>query len=226
MSDNQARRKRRLDGFVNRTAEVIDKPFVDWLVWDGLLDRADAGDKDKISEAHGRLLHELYARPDLREPPPEYTIIGSMFEGLRERKPPVGLLEREGSIWQWNDPPPRYLITARQAALRRAAPPVYATRPLAGRRIRGYSYRLPGGVWLHDEEIEGLLEGSTILDEDGNEVEVDDEEDDAVEEDEEEDAELLRLCDPDDPDSIAESALDQSDEEIASHYNSEGYEID
>lgn len=137
-----AQRKRRAAGFEYSQALVNMPDFVRWLVWDGRLDAADAEDKDAITKAHEDFLREHYALEGMasHDPPPQFATLvdelaalrdrpqfaagsfGAEFTTLRDRPQyDFGLMQREGVCWNWRDPQKVYLITRRNADLRRAA---------------------------------------------------------------------------------------------------------
>jgi hypothetical protein len=133
MNDDAAKkkreqRKRRENGIEQVSAFVNMRKFVAWLIWDGLLDEADCGDRNKITFALEAHLRAQYDLPDIPgEPAAKFAAgsFGAEATALRDQPTPnvvVGLLEREGQC-EWRDPPTRFLITARKAALRRAAQP-------------------------------------------------------------------------------------------------------
>ena len=105
---------------------LVNMPkFISWLVWDGWLREEDAGQPGAIRMALEDFLREQYESSTSDDPAPLYAhgSFGAEYVSLRDRpKATVGLLEREGE-YDWRDPPTRYLITRRAAALRIAVPP-------------------------------------------------------------------------------------------------------
>jgi hypothetical protein len=141
---NSAQRKaiqrmRQKQGFQEVRAFVNMPKFVKWLIWDGRLKEEDANDPAAIRKAHEDFLREhyqlMFEEPSRTEHNFQFArgSFGAEYTTIRDRpKEVVGLLERE-SEGEWRDPPTRFLITQRSAAIRKAVPPPEES----GRRIDG-----------------------------------------------------------------------------------------
>jgi hypothetical protein len=118
-------RKRRKAGFEVFSVTVFKPKLIAWLVREELLQDVDRWDRGKITTALEAYLSARYDLPDVPgEPLPRFAAgsFGREYTTLRDRPHhDVGLLEREGTTWNRREPPTRYLITARTAAIRRAA---------------------------------------------------------------------------------------------------------
>jgi hypothetical protein len=147
MSKADQRRRRRA-GYEVFPATVFKPKFIRWLIWEGVLDEADRGDRAKVIEAIETYLMARYMLPEIEgEPKPRYATDQPWEEmaALRNRPPATqlmefGVLELDRPRWQRRPNPTPYLITARTAAIRRAADnipepedyfdaPVWATVP-------------------------------------------------------------------------------------------------
>jgi hypothetical protein len=120
-----AQRRRRKAGLEEVRALVNMPKFISWLVWDGWIREEDVRKPGAITRALEEFLREQYEHNTTDDLAPLYAhgSFGAEYVALRDRpKETVGLLEREGAH-DWSDPPARYLITKRNAALRKAVPP-------------------------------------------------------------------------------------------------------
>jgi hypothetical protein len=129
-------RKRRAAGIEQVSALVYMPKFLPWLVREGYLDECDIGHRGKITRAledyHRDLYWHIGERSD--DPEPQYAVgsFGREATALRDQSnyfstlengKGAGLLEREGDVWNWRDPPAQYFITIPNAALRQAVTP-------------------------------------------------------------------------------------------------------
>jgi hypothetical protein len=120
-----AQRKRRKAGLEEVRALVNMPKFISWLVWDGRLREENAGNQAAIKRALEDHLRDQYEQATTDDPAPLFAqgSFGAEYVALRDRpKETVGILQRQGE-YGWRDPPKRYLITRRNAALRKAVPP-------------------------------------------------------------------------------------------------------
>jgi hypothetical protein len=141
-------RERQRAGYEFFSALVFKPKFISWLVWEGVLDEADRGDRAKVIGAFGAYLMARYMLPEIEnEPKPSYATDQPWEEmaALRNRPPATrlmafGIFELDRPRWLRRPNPTPYLITARKAAIRKAADnipdpgdyldaPVWATVP-------------------------------------------------------------------------------------------------
>jgi hypothetical protein len=154
MSKADQRRRRRA-GYEVFPATIFKPRFIPWLIWEGVLDEAALREerdrsrqREMVIEAMETYLMARYMLPEIEgEPMPRYATDQPWEEmaALRNRPPATqlmefGVLELDRPRWQRRPNPTPYLITARTAAIRRAADnipdpedyfdaPVWATVP-------------------------------------------------------------------------------------------------